>query len=137
MPGHNCHNKATLGWHAPRYRNGVWHHWHEGVDLGAARGTPIRAAHAGRVVLTKWSNTAGWYVIVSHGGGVSSVYMHLRARSPLALHATVGAGRVLGYVGDTGDPKPGAYHLHFETHTKAGAVNPSTFMAARGVRVGC
>lgn len=117
------------------------HRSHKGVDLPAAGGTRIRAAHAGKIVRKSYQvgrngKGAGYYVVVSHGNGLYTVYMHMRRASFLKIGTHVSAGQTIGYVGDSG--APGAYHLHFEVHRGLWhQVNPAPFMRARGAGVGC
>ena len=129
LPGAPC----VSGWGAPRVG-----HTHKGIDLSRGSGTPIHAAHAGTVMRIRYQDGgAGWYLMLNHGT-YQTVYMHMRSRSVLTIGARVQAGATIGYVGDTGDPKPGAYHLHFEVHHDAShPINPAPFLRARGVRVGC
>ena len=49
---------------------------HQGIDISAPTGTSIVAAAAGEVVIATYSSSAGNYVMISHGGGVYTVYMH-------------------------------------------------------------
>lgn len=126
---------ASSCWGAPRSG-----HSHQGVDLTVGSGTPIRAIRAGTVAVNH-ANTgnAGFYIVINHGGGIYSVYMHLRNRSPLAVGQKVVAGQTIGNVGATGDAS--GPHLHFEVHVGGlwdpYRVNPAPFMRARGVNVGC
>ena len=128
LPGAVC----TSGWGAPRAG-----HSHHGLDFPRPSGTPIRAAAAGTVALVRYQGGgAGHYVAIHHGGGVHTVYMHLRARTPLAVGARVSAGQTIGQVGATGNAK--GPHLHFEVHRGLWEyTNPAPFMRARGVNVGC
>lgn len=112
---------------------------HEGVDLPATRGTPIRAVGAGTIAVSSWSAKAGNYVVVNHGRNIYTVYMHLRARTFLKLGTRVAAGQTIGYVGDTGNAA-GHPHLHFGAMTGGmwgHETNPAPFLRARGVNVGC
>lgn len=111
---------------------------HNGIDMAVGSGTPIRAAAAGRVAaITYQAGRAGWYVVLSHPGGVYTVYMHMRTRSPLSVGRWVSAGQTIGYVGMTGDAS--GPHLHFEVQTRLWSTytNPATWLRAHGVRVGC
>lgn len=127
LPGTRC----TSGWGAPRVG-----HTHKGLDFPRPSGTQIHSAAAGYVKLKRWSNTAGYYVMINHGR-YQSVYMHLRSPSFLRTGTRVAKGQTIAYVGATGNAH--GPHLHFEIH--AGAWNPippAAFMRARGVRiVGC
>jgi murein DD-endopeptidase MepM/ murein hydrolase activator NlpD len=124
---------------------------HDGVDLGAARNTPIRAVAAGsvfRVVcnVSKGScdvdgnrtlQGCGWYVEVRHAGNIVTRYCHMIRRPSVVAGQTVAKGQILGYVGSSGSSS--GPHLHFEVHvnappaTSANAVSPITFMRARGL----
>jgi murein DD-endopeptidase MepM/ murein hydrolase activator NlpD len=127
LPGKRC----ISGWGAARS-----HGPHQGVDLSAGSGTPIYAAGSGRVHSVKYQGGgAGHYIVLSHGSGQFTVYMHLRSRSPLGVGQRVTAGRtVVGRVGATGDAT--GPHLHFEAHRGLWhAVNPVNFMRSKGVRI--
>ena len=135
LPGRYCINRASGCWGAPR--DG---HWHHGIDIRAPYNTAIHAVHAGTVIFNGYeAGGAGWYIKLAHGGGVYTIYMHLIRRSALPVKAHVDTGKVIGYVGATGDAS--GPHLHFQTHVGSpynwGAVNPSPFMRNRGVSVGC
>jgi murein DD-endopeptidase MepM/ murein hydrolase activator NlpD len=111
-----------------------WGKFHYGVDLVRSWGTPVRAAHAGVVVLKRYQpGGGGYYVALSHGV-YQTVYMHLRAPSFLMLGASVVAGQVIGYEGASGDAT--GPHLHFEVHHGLwNRVSPTSFMAAHGARL--
>lgn len=84
---------------------------HEGVDLTARPGTPIRAAEAGRVIYSGWLGDYGRVVIVKHAGRYSSVYAHNRSNR-VRRGAFVEKGQVLAEVGASGNAS--GPHLHFE-----------------------
>lgn len=103
--------------------------FHEGNDIVAAKGTPVRATADGRIArrqdgLKKGSNfLLGNYVKIDHGNGFETYYGHLdhlHARSRLG--AQVKRGDIIGYVGNTG--RTTGYHLHYEIHNKGKDVNP-------------
>ncbi|WP_412543874.1 M23 family metallopeptidase [Longispora sp. K20-0274] len=123
---------------------------HEGVDLGADRGTPVRAAAAG-VVVTSTCNASlagrayscdvdgsptvlgcGWYVDVRHPGGVVTRYCHLLRQPTVAVGESVVAGQLLGYVGSSGNSS--GPHLHFEVRPEGQGptTDPVAWMAAHG-----
>lgn len=97
------------------------HGWNA-VDFGAARGTPIYAAAAGRVIVAKsngaWNGGYGNYVVISHGNDTQTLYAHM-TRTATASGQAVTKGQLIGYIGSTG-LSTGA-HLHFEVR---GAANP-------------
>jgi murein DD-endopeptidase MepM/ murein hydrolase activator NlpD len=86
---------------------------HQGVDIGAACGTPLVAALAGKVSRRAYQAAAGNYVVIDvEGINVDIVYMHLVRRASVSPGQTVSAGQVVGYVGETG--RASGCHLHFE-----------------------
>jgi LysM repeat protein len=97
------------------------HGWN-GIDLGAARGTPVRAAADGTAIIARgnggWNGGYGNYVVITHSNGSQTLYAHLKAIA-ISPGQSVSAGKVVGYVGSTGlSTGP---HLHFEVR---GAANP-------------
>jgi murein DD-endopeptidase MepM/ murein hydrolase activator NlpD len=127
---------------------------HNGVDLGAARGTPIRAAAAGRVVRVTCDispashgcdqdggldyDGCGWYVDLQHEGDIYTRYCHMGQQPAVTVGQVVAAGQILGLVGSSGHSS--GPHLHFEVHrgdeTSATAVDPVPFMAEQGAPLG-
>jgi len=97
------------------------HGWN-GVDIGAARGTPIRAAADGTVIIARanggWNGGYGNYVVITHDNGSQTLYSHMRS-SLVSYGQSVSAGQIIGYVGSTGQST--GPHLHFEVR---GAANP-------------
>ena len=101
-----------------------WGRMHEGVDIAAPAGTPIRAAKGGRIALSGWYGGYGNYTCIDHGGGLSSCYAH---QSRYAVTGgSVRQGQVIGYVGCTGH----CYgdHLHFEVRIGGQAVDPMPYL---------
>lgn len=87
---------------------------HTGNDIPAPSGTPIYAAHDG-IVTTVGTNryaSYGYYCIISHGGGYSTLYAHQCKVPNLTVGQAVSKGEVIGYVGTTGSST--GNHLHFE-----------------------
>jgi len=96
-------------------------HWHSGVDLAAARGTPVMAALPGIATVIVSVTGYGLHVIVDHGGGLSSLYGHLD--TVLVVSGDhVAAGEVIGTVGSTGNAT--GPHLHFEIRRDGVAEDP-------------
>ncbi len=97
-------------------------HGKNGVDLGAPSGTPIHAAAAGTVIISKgdagWNGGYGSYVVISHSNGTQTLYSHM-LKDLVSVGDTVSQGEVIGYVGETGEAT--GNHLHFEIR---GAKNP-------------
>lgn len=110
---------------------------HHGIDMSAARGTTIRAAGAGVVISAAWRGGYGRTVEIRHTGGYSTLYAHNSALL-VRLGQRVTAGQPIARMGDTGNPAPGAYHLHLEVRRYGVAVSaPGAWFRARGVRMGC
>lgn len=98
---------------------------HQGIDLFAARGTPVVAVADGSVFRVGYNGLGGWRLWVSDTGGNTFYYAHLDAYSPAAVEgASVSRGTVLGYVGDSGDARGTSPHLHFEIHPGGGGPVP-------------
>ena len=96
-------------------------HGNNGVDFGAAIGTPIRAAAAGEVIVSRasgWNGGYGAYVVIRHPNGTQTLYAH-NSSNAVGVGAYVAQGEVIGYVGNTG--RSTGAHLHFEVR---GARNP-------------
>jgi murein DD-endopeptidase MepM/ murein hydrolase activator NlpD len=98
--------------------------FHPGLDFPAPPGTPVFAAHGGRVTWATWREGGyGNLVSVAHGGGVRTMYAHLSAIS-VRRGARVATGALLGRVGSTGlSTGP---HLHFELRLRGAALDPLT-----------
>lgn len=90
---------------------------HDGVDFGAACGTPVHAAQSGTVVAVEYHSSSGKRVKVDHGNGVITGYYHLQGYNT-TVGATVAAGDTIGFVGSTG--RSTGCHLHFAKMDEAG-----------------
>ena len=106
--------------------NGTLHYRHAGLDYPVPIGTPVRAVNDGRVALSTEQWTPGQVVVVDHGGGIFSRYMHLSERL-VAAGERVSRGQVIGRSGNTGGQRT-APHLHFETIVNGTPVDPSALM---------
>lgn len=98
---------------------------HKGHDYAAPAGTPTYAAAAGRVTTAGWSNSAGNWVVINHGNGLVTKYMH---HSYLCVSAGdyVEKGQQIGGVGTTGFST--GNHLHFQVELNNVPVNPSNYL---------
>ncbi len=94
---------------------------HTGVDLRAATGTKVYAANKGPVPTSGYSSAWGNYIIISHGGGITTLYAHLSKRS-VSKDDKVKQGDIIGYSGNTGYST--APHLHFEISKNGSTYNP-------------
>ena len=98
---------------------------HKGIDIGASAGADIIAAAVGTVTAASYSSAAGNYVMIDHGGGLYTVYMH--ASSLLVSPGqTVSAGDVIAKVGSTGIST--GSHLHFGVSLNGSYVSPWSYL---------
>lgn len=105
--------------------------FHDGIDFGAAWGSPVFAAADGVVTGAGWSGGYGRQVRLVHPDGVMTSYSHL-SRILAAPGSRVQRGQLIGLVGSSGF-STGA-HLHFEVRRFGRPVDPATFRLA-GVQV--
>lgn len=98
---------------------------HQGVDMIAARGTPIAAIYAGTIKRISTSTLGGKSIWLRAGNGDEFYYAHLDGYGDISVGQSVGEGHVIGYNGSTGNAPEWLPHLHFEFHPGGGsAVNP-------------
>ena len=97
---------------------------HNGLDFTAPQGTPIYATGDGQVTTAGVGGGTGNHVIINHGYGYETVYMHM-----VRIKATVGQkvkrGEVIGWVGTTGAST--GPHCHYEVHVNGTPVDPVYF----------
>ena len=98
---------------------------HKGVDIGAASGSDILAAAEGEVVISTYSYSAGNYIMIDHGGGVSTVYMHC-SQLLADVGDSVSQGQVIAKVGSTGYST--GPHLHFGIRSGGSYVEPLNYV---------
>lgn len=99
---------------------------HKGIDIGASSGSDIVAAADGTVTISTYSYSAGNYIMINHGGGVSTVYMHC-SKLLVSVGETVRKGQVIAKVGSTGYST--GPHLHFGVRLNGAYVNPSQYVS--------
>ena len=102
-----------------------WGRMHEGIDLGAAYGTPIAAAAAGTVIYAGWLGGYGNLTVIDHGGGLSTAYGH-QSHIGVSVGQQVEQGEIIGNVGSTGHST--GPHLHFEVRVNGQAVDPLGYL---------
>ncbi|MBA2254888.1 MAG: peptidoglycan DD-metalloendopeptidase family protein [Chloroflexi bacterium] len=117
-------------WEPPR---GDCAHFHDGIDIAGASGTPIRAAAAGIVVFSGWNpyddpRDPAWVVTIAHADGMVTWYAHMLPRRPPGTRAgsRVRAGQIIGFMGNTGNST--GVHLHFQLDRYDRAVNPRRYI---------
>ena len=99
---------------------------HKGIDIGASTGSAIVAAADGEVVISTYSYSAGNYIMIDHGGGVSTVYMHC-SQLLVSKGAKVTKGQTIAKVGSTGYST--GPHLHFGIRSGGSYVNPQKYVS--------
>ncbi len=102
---------------------------HQGIDILAPRGTPVRSATEGIIESKGMRGLGGLVVTVLGPGGYRHYYAHLEDVAAQALGEWVHAGEIIGWVGNSGNAAVSATHLHYGIYTPGGqAVNPYTFL---------
>ena len=115
----------TTGFGLKRTYNGWKKGWHKGLDLAGWEGEAVKAPADAVVLHTARGIVNGNTVVLSHGGGVGSVYLHLNSIQ-VREGQELRKGQVLGTVGGTGGFAP---HLHWETRVHGVPVNPKLFFS--------
>ncbi len=98
---------------------------HRGIDISASSGSGIVAADGGTVAIAGYSSTAGNYVMITHGNGLSTVYMHC-SKLLVSAGETVAKGETIAKVGSTGVST--GPHLHFSVRKNGNYVNPLNYV---------
>lgn len=117
----NTSKTVSLGNPAPAGRVSQGVHGWNGIDFAASPGSPVLAAAAGTVIVSRvggWNGGYGDYIVVDHGDGTQTLYAHLSSNA-VSVGERVSKGEKIGGVGKSG--KSTGYHLHFEVR---GAKNP-------------
>ena len=136
----------TNDWHDPRMRfiDGQWLQVgvHEGPDIFAEPGTPIRAIHPGTVENVGWTFYSGWRVGIRGTDGRYWFYAHMSDYAPgMRPGADVAAGQAIGEVGNTGyGARPGhrdefTWHLHIGIQEADGTWSNPYFLMRRLYKV--
>ncbi len=99
---------------------------HQGIDISCSYGSKVVAAAGGTVSELSYSSARGYYVVIDHGNGISTLYQHLSSYNSLVVGQLVVAGQTIAYAGNTGVSV--SCHLHFEVHVNGTAVNPVSYL---------
>ena len=99
---------------------------HKGVDLAAPYGTAILASASGTVTTSTYSNSAGNYIVIAHGNGMSTVYMHCSSLL-VSVGDNVEQGEIIAKVGSTGYSN--GNHLHFGIINNGAYVDPLGYIS--------
>jgi murein DD-endopeptidase MepM/ murein hydrolase activator NlpD len=108
-----------------RFFNGQPRSPHSGIDFRAREGAPVKAANRGRVVLSQELFFTGNTIVIDHGLGLFTLYVHL-SRLDVGRGAMVGKGQRIGRVGATG--RVTGPHLHFAARLGAARIDPALLL---------
>jgi murein DD-endopeptidase MepM/ murein hydrolase activator NlpD len=113
-------------------RRGSCRHFHDGLDIVAGYGSPVRTAQDGVIAFAGWNpwdeGGRAWIMVVSHPGGYVTRYGHLLPGGRARVGQVVRQGQAIGRMGNTG--KSLGTHLHFELLRGSSPVNPWSYLPA-------
>ncbi|MGH3680340.1 MAG: M23 family metallopeptidase, partial [Natronosporangium sp.] len=126
--------------------------FHSGTDIGVPKGTKVHAAAAGKVTTAEcnahrdgapyscdidgspWVKGCGWYIDLTHPGGVLTRYCHLLSRPYVSVGQQVAAGQVIGVSGNSGNTS--GPHLHYEVRVNGSAIDAEPWHRTHGAPLG-
>ncbi len=98
---------------------------HGGMDLAVPTGTSVRAALPGTVTVSRYSSSYGYYVMIDHGSGLSTLYAH-NSKLLVSVGQTVQAGDIVSLSGSTG--RSTGPHVHFEVRVDGERTDPRSYL---------
>lgn len=114
---------SQFGYRKDPFHRRVRHH--DGTDIAAPTGTPVRATAKGRVVYSAFDGAYGNLVKIDHGNGIQTWYAHLSKRT-VSEGDVVAKNDRIGHVGSTG--RSTGPHLHYEVHVNGRPVNAAKYL---------
>lgn len=99
--------------------------FHQGLDIAAPMGTTVTAADSGTIISAGWYGGYGNYILIDHGGGMSTGYGHL-SQIFVSAGQQVQKGQAIGAVGSTGAST--GPHLHFEVRLNGKPTDPAAYL---------
>lgn len=103
--------------------------YHKGIDLGGkGSDTPIYAVKRGVISQSYWNKVRGWVVLIKHDNQYTTLYQHLKAKSPLPVGTKVQAGQQIGIMGNTSETIKCGVHLHMELRLNGTPINPEPYL---------
>ncbi len=108
-----------------RRTGGRYTRWHEGLDIAAPRGTPIKVSADGIVTFTGYKSGYGKTVKIDHGNGIATMYAHCSSIF-VKQGASVERGMIIAAVGNTG--RSTGPHLHYEVRVDDVPVDPMGYI---------
>lgn len=101
--------------------------FHKGIDLGTnGYNLPTYAAEAGTVIKAEWDSTAGYWIVIDHGNGLITQYMHHK-EIYVEEGQHVEKGQQIGLTGNTGNAS--GVHLHFQIEENGSAIDPVPYLS--------
>ena len=100
---------------------------HTGMDLAVPTGTPVRAALPGTVTAAQYHSSYGYYVMIDHGSGLSTLYAH-NSQLLVRVGQAVETGDIVSLSGSTG--RSTGPHLHFEVRVNGQRTDPRYYLPA-------
>lgn len=120
-------------WHASRDGG---RRRHEGIDLFAPKGTPVRSATEGIISRVTTNKLGGKVVWVLGPSGQRHYYAHLDGYAHIRQGQRIQEGTLLGYVGNSGNARHTPSHLHYGIYGASGAINPFPLLKRDRHRIG-
>ncbi|CAN5194934.1 M23 family metallopeptidase [soil metagenome] len=99
---------------------------HYGVDIVAKTNEPVKCIADGTVIVSSWTQDAGYVIAIQHRGNLISVFKH-NAELLKKVGNFVNAGEIISIVGNSGEMTDGP-HLHFELWYNGNSLNPEEFV---------
>jgi murein DD-endopeptidase MepM/ murein hydrolase activator NlpD len=118
-------NVITEGFGTERIFNGVRESVHQGLDYRAKMGTPVGAMNSGRALIARPMFYEGGFVVIDHGCGLTTLYMHLSGIK-VKEGDRVSRGQIIGYSGATG--RVTGPHLHVGVRWRGIYIDPETLL---------
>ena len=110
---------------------GVWR-THDGIDIKADTGTPVKAMNKGTVVEIKEDPLWGNCITIDHGSGITGYYYSLSKAMNVTQGDKVSAGQIIGAVGDTAECEAAELpHLHFGLKRNNSWIDPIEFIGLK------
>lgn len=119
-------NEITTDFGIKRIMNGNFESIHKGIDIKGDEGEEVMASNRGKVVLIKELFFGGKTIVIDHGEGIFTVYMHL-SKILVKRDSFVSKGAIIGHVGSTG--RSTGPHLHFGVKFNNKSVNPVSMVS--------
>ena len=116
-------DSRTISAGYPNYSSGAYH---GGIDFPVSTGSNVYAAASGRVIIVKYLDYSyGYYVLIDHGDGLSTLYAH-NSQILVSQGQTVSAGQIIAKSGSTGNST--GPHCHFEVRVNGNRVSPWNYL---------